>query len=314
MNFLDINLNIRTGIFRPYMKENNTPLYVHKHSNHPPHVIKNIPLGVNKRLSSISSNQEVFNQAAKPYQDALENSGYDFKLIFEPPANMQKNRRSRTRKVTWFNPPFSMLVKTKVGQEFLKILDSSFPQRNPLHKLFNRNTVKISFKCMPNMSQSISRHNALLAKDTQEPLQPLKRTCNCRRGNPCPVSGQCKRGPSVYRAEVRADNKTEYYTGLSSDFNTRFYQHKGSFRKRSREHETTLSTHIWQLKEKNTDYEINWSLVDRATTFNHTKKKCNLCLKEKFHIMFKPENATLNKRSEFYSTCRHRTQNLLLNS
>ena len=27
--------------------------------------------------------------------------------------------------------------------------------------------------------------------------------------------------------------------------------------------------------------------------------------------MFKPEGATLNDRSEFYSTCRHREKNLL---
>ena len=207
-----------------------------------------------------------------------------------------------------------MGVKTKIGREFLKILDSSFPKNNPLHKLFNRITVKISFKCMPNMSSAISRHNALLAKADQELLQPPKRTCNCRRGYPCPVSGQCKRGPSVYRAEVIANNKTEYYTGLASDFKSRFYKHNGTFKNSSSEHETTLSGHIWKLKRQNLNYEINWSLVDRGTTFNHRTRKCNLCLKEKYHIMFKPETATLNKRSEFYSTCRHRTQNLLLNS
>ena len=32
----------------------------------------------------------------------------------------------------------------------------------------------------------------------------------------------------------------------------------------------------------------------------------NLCLREKFCIIFKPEGASLNGRSELFSTCRHR--------
>ena len=44
---------------------------------------------------------------------------------------------------------------------------------------------------------------------------------------------------------------------------------------------------------------------------NHTTGKCRLCNREKWYIMFKPDGATINDRSEFYSTCRHRTQNLL---
>ena len=55
---------------------NNTPLYVNSKSNHPPGILKNIPLGVNKRLCQISSNEEVFKAAVRPYQEALDRSGY----------------------------------------------------------------------------------------------------------------------------------------------------------------------------------------------------------------------------------------------
>jgi hypothetical protein len=61
VNFLDINLNLETSIYRPYMKPNETPTYVHKDSNHPEGILKNIPHSVNKRLSSISANEQVFN-------------------------------------------------------------------------------------------------------------------------------------------------------------------------------------------------------------------------------------------------------------
>ena len=35
---------------------------------------------------------------------------------------------------------------------------------------------------------------------------------------------------------------------------------------------------------------------------------------EKFYILFRPEGATLNKRSELFSTCRHRLSQLLENT
>ena len=57
--FLDVFFDLENGTFRPYIKENNIPLYVHKLSNHPPSIIKNIPEGVNKRLSSLSSSEEM---------------------------------------------------------------------------------------------------------------------------------------------------------------------------------------------------------------------------------------------------------------
>ena len=82
VNFLDITLDLSTGIFKPYMKENDVPVYVNKKSNHPPNVIKNIPMGINDRLSRISANEKVFDEAAPPYQEALEKSGFACKLKF----------------------------------------------------------------------------------------------------------------------------------------------------------------------------------------------------------------------------------------
>ena len=40
--------------------------------------------------------------------------------------------------------------------------------------------------------------------------------------------------------------------------------------------------------------------------YNTTSKSCRLCLLEKYHIMFTPGVATLNKRRELFSSCRHR--------
>ena len=90
-------------------------------SNHPPNILTNIPESINNRLSSISSNENVFNETSPPYQEALNKSGYNYQLKFkETPSSNTKNpsgnnRRNRSRKkqITWFNPPYSRNVKNK---------------------------------------------------------------------------------------------------------------------------------------------------------------------------------------------------------
>ena len=128
MDFLDVTLNLTTGKHMPYTKPNNTPLYIHTKSNHPPVIIKNIPESINKRLSDISSDKESFDRAAIPYQRALEHSGYNYKLKFQPstsPSNTSQKQK-RQRNITWYNPPYSKNVATNIGKTFLQILDEEF--------------------------------------------------------------------------------------------------------------------------------------------------------------------------------------------
>ena len=68
INFLDVTFNLTKNTYQPYTKPNTTLQYVHNESNHPPLVIRNIPAGINKRLSSLSSNKACFDQAAPLYQ------------------------------------------------------------------------------------------------------------------------------------------------------------------------------------------------------------------------------------------------------
>ena len=68
---------------------------------------------------------------------------------------------------------------------------------------------------------------------------------------------------------------------------------------------TTLSNYVWNLKDQNVQYNIDWSVVTRAADFNPATRVCRVCLEENFFIMFKPEGATLNQRSEFFTLCIH---------
>ena len=317
VNFLDVNLDLSNGEFKPYMKPNDIPLYVHTQSNHPKKILENIPLAVNERLNRISSNRSVFDAASPPYQEALQKSGYSHKLQFTPPQDppVTSKRKPRSRRVTWFNPPWNSAVKTNVGKQFLRLIDTSFPEGNPLRKLLNRNTVKVSYKCMPNMNSVVSSHNTkLLQRDTDH--QQVQ-GCNCQGGpGTCPLTpAECQKDNVIYVASVESNAGVEHYTGLTSNtFKKRWSSHEGDFRNTSGKHNTRLSTHIWKLKEDNRNYQIRWEILDRVPAHNPVSRKCRLCLTEIDYIVFRPDSASLNSRNELFNTCRHRTQKLLSNS
>ena len=308
VNFLDINFDLRNKNFKPYMKTNENPLYVHNQSNHPPKIKKNIPLSVEKRLSKISSNHEIFSEACPPYQKALADAGYDHVLNFNQDEN--STRKNRSRKVRYFNPPYSLNVKTNVGAKFLRIIDECFPKSHVLRKIVNRNSVKISYKCMPSMQTLISRHNSKIMKTNPGNTAPPP--CNHRQGNICPLGGVCKTPSLIYKATVTSGNSTETYTGLSEPpFQQRYQNHKTDFKYSKNRNNTALASHIWSLKDQNQDHNLKFEILRKARAFNPVTKKCMLCLNEKYLILFNPTGATLNKRSEFFNSCRHRKNKLL---
>ena len=106
------------------MKPNNTPLYVHIQSNHPPSILKNIPESINKTFQHLFQQiKEIFDEASAPYQKVLQKSGYNYKVKYEP-KNKQGNNSNRkcTRNVTWFIPPYSKNVATNIGRKFFIFL------------------------------------------------------------------------------------------------------------------------------------------------------------------------------------------------
>ena len=61
--------------------------------------------------------------------------------------------------MVWCNTPFSSNVMTNLGKRFFGILNKHFPENSELAKIFNKNRVKLSYSCMPNMQSNISGHN-----------------------------------------------------------------------------------------------------------------------------------------------------------
>ena len=201
----------------------------------------------------------------------------------------------------------------------MKILDKCFPPSNPHHKIINRNKVKISYRKMPNMKEILRRHNMKVNKNDCE--QQFPHGCNCRGGvTECPLEGSCLTPGVVYQATVTTHdgNPPETYTGLTAgQFKNRYNKHSSDFNNEKQKKSTELSKHVWKLKEKNTPHSISWKIIAKTkpfTPYNPTRRSCQLCLKEKYCIMFRPEGASLNSRNEIFSTCRHRRKELLENT
>ena len=112
INFLYVTFNLNNNTYQPFTKPNTTLQYVHRESNHPPITTKNtlagikkrslrvavpsprgktfflggrvrLHVGYKKRLSSLSSDKASFDQAAPPYQKALDESGYHYTLHYQ---------------------------------------------------------------------------------------------------------------------------------------------------------------------------------------------------------------------------------------
>ena len=99
-------------MYKPYKKPKSNLTYIHKQSNRPPSIIKNLPKSINKRLSTNSKNAQIFNEACPP----------------PPPPNKQKPyKRMDTTKI--YNFIGRVLIKTmkRTKRESGKLPGSTHP-------------------------------------------------------------------------------------------------------------------------------------------------------------------------------------------
>ena len=311
MNYLDVTFNLNDGSFKPFHKPDNETCYIHAESDHPPNIIKQIPIAVEKRLSDLSSSEVIFNQHKQYYQEALTKSGYTHQLQYNPTTNTTK--RQRKRNIIWFNPPFSKTVETNIGKKFLQLVDKHFPSQHKFHKIFNRNTLKVSYGCMPNLQAIINSHNKKIIDEEKPTIS--RGTCNCNNNNECPLNGECTSTNVLYEAKITstmANYDTKTYKGITApSFKMRYGNHIKSFNNIKYQNETEMSKEIWRLKNKRADYEIKWKIIGQHPIYNPVNQRCALCLNEKLEILENKGHSILNKRSEIVSTCRHKMKHML---
>ena len=189
VDFLDVTFNLINNTYRPYKKPNENLTYINTSSNYPPNIIKQLTKTISEWLSRNSSNIEIFNSSKLEYEDAVKKSGYTEPLIYIPTRPPGRNLNGRKRKTIWFNAPFNVNVSTKVAKTFLRFIDKHFPRSHKLNKIFNRNTVKVSYSCTENMANIIKGHsNKLTNTKVRQQL-----ACTCRVKSDYPLNGDCRK-------------------------------------------------------------------------------------------------------------------------
>ena len=100
----------------------------------------------------------------------------------------------------WFNLPFNLKTKTKIGKLFLYLLDKHFLSHNKLLRLFNRNNLKISYSCICNMNSNTYIHIHKFLND--KPNETGINNCNCRNKDTCPLPYSFQTKCIIYQANI----------------------------------------------------------------------------------------------------------------
>ena len=171
--------------------------------------------------------------------------------------------------------------------------------------MLNRKKVKLSYRCLPNFKSAISKHNFKILNQKTE-TTPLGVTAAIPRTAPSQESAPQK----VLYTELLWPQTVQQ----KNMWDSRQTDLKIDTASTSRTKKTPKTEQILHLldKDKKIDFEIKWEIVCKAAPFSPTSKTCNLCLAEKWNIMFKSESASLNKRQEIFNHCRHKEKQLLV--
>lgn len=94
-------------------------------------------------------------------------------------------------------------MQTNIRRVFINLINSCFPLGQNWKKIFNRNTLKLSYTCTPNIKQVIDGHNkAILKKSYTHGQDQTTRMYNCCNQNDCPLKGECLQKEIIYQATV----------------------------------------------------------------------------------------------------------------
>ena len=157
-----------------------TTVYINNHSNHPPSILKQLQSAINKRISKLSCDQETF-AAASPLV-SMKTQSYvaiatQTSITWTTTTQPTKAMHRRTARK---DPPYSKNVKTNIERNFLNLVDKYFPKSSRFHKIFIRNTLKVSYSCINNIKNTMHKRNHhILGKErNQQPNKTARKRTN----------------------------------------------------------------------------------------------------------------------------------------
>ena len=234
-------------------------------------------------------------------------------MTYNPEAGSKRKISKNNRVKLWFNPPYCASVKTNLGKEFLNLMDKHFDKNHELHRIINRNKVKISYSCNANLKRVIQLHNNKVLNN-KERSEDRERECNCRIKENCPLQGRCLSSGIVYEAEVVSkDIPNKYYIGQTAqEFKSRLAVHKNSFKNRNSSNPTELTKYIWSLIDSNKSWNIKWRIIGYAKPYSQGDRFCALCNLEKTKILFFKVRRNLLNGINIIEKCRQKNLKCLV--
>ena len=108
-----VTFNLTDSSYRPFNNTNNGITYIHKQLNHPPCIIKQLPLSVERRLRKLSSNEKTFNDSNAIYQEALIKAFYNHKLTYQKHDQKKITQNSEKDKSFGLTPDIVKMLPQK---------------------------------------------------------------------------------------------------------------------------------------------------------------------------------------------------------
>ena len=149
---------------------------------------------------------------------------------------------------------------------------------------------------MDNMKSIINKHNKKVTNANNDTNTDNQVQCNCRKKDQPPLDNKCLTSSVIYNAQVRTNNASKNYNGLTEGtFKQRFSQHKATLKHGKYMNSTKLSKYIWKLCDNNQDFNIKWTIISCARPYNNISKRCDLCSTEKLMIFTANPDRILKK-------------------
>ena len=160
------------------------------------------------------------------YKEALEKSAFHEKLEYvreEVDKHGKEEKERRKRKIISFNPTYSNNVKSNVAKQLLRLVRRHFPKGHKLNKIFNKNTLKVSYSSMRSMSSILTSQNKKILAENENQYE-----CNCRNKNECPLENKCLTPRVIYEVDFITLNTSRKFCIRLSDtpFKERYNNHK----------------------------------------------------------------------------------------
>ena len=146
-------------------------MYINKKSNHSS-ILQQLPKSISRRISGISSNENIFNQSIPCHKKKLEKEWIQCLLKYSPTHNQDENNQQREQ---WIQSTVSSQHESNCRKVIHLTSTYRFPKARKFPKIFNSNTVKLRYYCMKNMGSIISSHNKPI-------LQPYNENYRCNYG------------------------------------------------------------------------------------------------------------------------------------